>query len=334
MNYKKQKNNLAGKRIVLILPKFHGYEDYIIRELKRQKAKVYPIYENLEWISYIYRFVHVYVKCFEKVLQNIYYKWKLNQIKTDMDYVFVIRGSSLNKSIMDDMHSRWKKCSYIIYQWDSVKRNPNAAVIAECFDYQYTFDRIDAETFHWIYRPLFYVSKRCSKKRKFDIAYICTLHTERLKIYEEIQKLQDKRNIRNFAYIYVKKLIYYKRKYLDKDKRFVSNTGKQDIFFKPLGLLETNRIYSESKIVVDYTDPAQNGLTMRTIESLGHHCKLVTNNRLVAKEDFYNPANIYIYDEGSFSVPGQFLEQDYVMLPKEMEEKYSLPIWIREILIH
>ena len=75
---------------------------------------------------------------------------------------------------------------------------------------------------------------------------------------------------------------------------------------------ETVAVYDKSKSIMDYKFPKQVGLTMRTIESIGHRCKLITNNQQVKFEDFYTPENVYVYDLDSFDIPVDFLKTDYI----------------------
>ena len=96
--------------------------------------------------------------------------------------------------------------------------------------------------------------------------------------------------------------------------------------------MKTNDILANTNIVVDYTHPDQTGFTMRTIESIGHRCKLITNNKQVLNSDFYNENNVFVYDSNNFYVPNNFLNSNYSSLSEDVYKIYSVGNWIKEIL--
>ena len=102
--------------------------------------------------------------------------------------------------------------------------------------------------------------------------------------------------------------------------------------FEPLNLKETNTIYANSDIIVDYTHPLQVGLTMRTIESIGNRCRLVTNNKKVLECDFYHPNNIFVYEGDEVCIPDEFLNLEYTELNEEQYYYYSIDGWIDSVL--
>ena len=101
---------------------------------------------------------------------------------------------------------------------------------------------------------------------------------------------------------------------------------------KSLSLEETYKIYSRSRIIVDYTHPNQTGFTMRTIEALGNRCKLVTNNQLIKSADFYNPHNVYVYEGTNVEIPLKFINSEYEDVNKKIYNYYSLNGWINTLL--
>ena len=53
-----------------------------------------------------------------------------------------------------------------MYQWDSIKNNPNALSISEEFDEVSTFDVEDSKKYGWKYRPLFYIKSNDRIKKE------------------------------------------------------------------------------------------------------------------------------------------------------------------------
>jgi hypothetical protein len=200
------------------------------------------------------------------------------------------------------------------------------------FDEKYSFDFYDAQTRGWKYRPLFYVDELIEKKkeRKYDLLYICSLHTKRAYILNNLKKFASENHYSLRAFMFMKRIFYYKYKYINKRPEIVM-CDNQDMIFKPIDIEKSYELYSDSRIIVDYSNPEQTGFTMRTIEGIGNNCKLVTNNELIKKADFYNEHNIYIYDENDFTIPKSFIEEPYYPLAEEVYKRYSLDQWVEDI---
>ena len=105
----------------------------------------------------------------------------------------------------------------------------------------------------------------------------------------------------------------------------------KNIKFKPLSIEDTAKLYDKSKIVIDYTTPSQTGLSMRTIECLGHECKIITNNKNIKFEKFYSEENVFIYDDNIKILP-EFIEKPYKKNNDEVMYYYSIKGWIDTIL--
>lgn len=312
------------KKCLLIMPKFFGYENIIKSKMISLGFQVDAVYENIYEISSIKRFQLRYSKNKEKILRNYYIK----RIGNNYDTIFVIRGSTLTKEILNIIKETSPSASWYMYQWDSVKNNPNALKIANYFSKISTFDSNDAKKHGWKYRPLFYISEsERDCKREYDFAFICSLHSQRLQIYQEIKKIASK----PFLYLYSKRAHYFKQKYLKRNDEF-KGVIDREIKFTSLSIWEANNYMGKSDIIVDYTHPDQSGFTMRTCEAIGHRCKLITNNKLVKEADFYKESNVYIYNLDDFIVPDSFVESAYEKLPNEVYERYSIESWLKEVI--
>lgn len=316
------KNSL--KRILLITPKFFTYENYIKQKLNQVGYRVDVIYENINEFSLLYKLQKI---IFSK--SNYYDDYYSKNLSSKVfDEVLVIRGSTLSGNIIKKIRKIMPSGKLYMYQWDSVKNNPNALEIAPYFDVVSTFDLEDAKQYGWKYRPLFYINSSERKSvRKYDIAYICTLHSQRVKLFQMLKDL----DLRSYLYMYSKFSHYIKERYISKNKEF-EGISLHDVKFKSLSLEHSLDVMANSNIVVDYTHPGQSGFTMRTCEAIGHRCKIVTNNKLIRKADFYNENNVYIYEIDNFHIPESFFNSPYIELPKEVFERYSISNWLKDII--
>lgn len=311
--------------ILLIIPRFFSYEKYIERELRELGYRVDLIYENFEEFSAKAKFEMKVLHNKKQFCDNYYIK-KITQKQYDI--VFTIRASSLSETVIKLIKKNSPHAKLYMYQWDATKNNKNAVAIAPYFDKVSTFDVDDSKNYGWEYRPLFYIKESDrNKERNIDLTYICSLHSDRLKIYKEIQIYHG----RKFLYMYSKYSHYFKEKYLKRNQEFIG-ISDLDMKFRPLDIEKMNEILSDSNIVVDYTHPKQTGFTMRTCEAIGHRCKLITNNKNAINADFFHPNNVYVYDSQNFYIPSDFLNSPYVELPKETYQHYRIREWLKEVL--
>lgn len=326
-------DSLINKNILLIMPKFFGYERIIVSRMSLLGAKVTCIYEDMDEINYFYRFVNAYAHQYMSKLMDRYFFENINSIANRLDYVVLIRGEFLNPIVLETLKERTSShCKYCMYQWDSVKNNSNSLRIKDYFDYISTFDPEDAKEYGWKYRPLFYIPELVKeKKQDIDVLYMCSLHSKRIDVLNKLKTICNEKKIELYKKVYSKKLIFYKRKYLDKREGYISADNK-DISSKKMDVTETYKLYNRSRIVVDYTHPGQNGFTMRTIEALGCKKKLVTNNKKIKDADFYDSNNIYVYEGENIEIPEKFIDSIYHVPLEKIYKQYSIDSWLESIM--
>ena len=316
---------MKEENLLLIIPKFFSYEKYIKNELEKIGYKVCLIYENADEFSSKSKFFIRLAGSKKKYFEGYYTKLLKNK---SFDIILAIRASSLCGNSIKEIRKNSPNAKFYMYQWDSVKNNPNAVEIAPYFERVSTFDLEDAKKYGWNYRPLFYIEPVVyTETRKYDLAYICTLHSQRVKIFRKLKET----DCIQFLYMYSKFSHFVKERYFNRNTDF-SGVSLKNVRFKSLSLENSNEIMAASNIVVDYTHLSQTGFTMRTCEAIGHRCKLVTNNKLVKEADFYNENNVYIYDVDNFQIPESFINSPYQELSKEIYDRYSISNWIKEII--
>lgn len=325
---------LKGKKVLLIMPLFFGYETEIKKSLEKQGASVSMIYENINDIYMSYKVVYRYIKPLQKFVTHRYYKKHLNASEKKYDYVLVIRGFSLSEEILTMIKAEAaENCRYVLYLWDSIKRVQNPLLIAHMFDKVYTFDHEDAKIYGWEYHPTFYIDALADEKceKDIDIAFVCSMHSQRYQILKTIESFSKNMGLNLYSHLYLNRLIFFKYKYLDRKPLFVQ-MGKRELKHNMLSLEETYALYRRSKIVVDFTNPEQTGFTQRTFESMGNGCKLITSNPFVRELDFYNEKNILVYEGADIRIPEWFIEEPYDRPKEEIYRKYSLTEWIMDIV--
>jgi hypothetical protein len=88
-------------------------------------------------------------------------------------------------------------------------------------------------------------------------------------------------------------------------------------------------------VVIDIVQRGQSGLTMRAIEALAAGKKIITNNKNIINEPFYNNKNIMIIDDtvniNNVDVEC-FINQDMINIDYTILEKYNLVNVFQSIL--
>ena len=79
--------------------------------------------------------------------------------------------------------------------------------------------------------------------------------------------------------------------------------------------------------ILDVAFKENSGLSLRTMESIFFHKKLITNNSLVSTYDFYDENNIYIWGKSGMSLE-EFLARPYRPVPDSICNQYLITSWL------
>lgn len=321
------------KKILLLAPTFYGYYKEIETEIKNRGYKVDVILENFSDKSNMYRFFYVKHDRAKKKFTRKYYINEFAKLDNGYDYIVVIRGEALSKELLSILKINNTNAYFVMYQWDSVKNNPISLEIKDYFDVVYTFDKRDAKKYGWIYRPLFYIEKTddIKIKKELDFSFIGTLYYRRAILLKKMKEYCRENDNSLFDFIYSPKIVYLLHRFVMHDKRY-SILNEDEVQFLPMDNKTLKNKYAKTRILVDYTPDDQSGLTMRTIESLGYDCKLITNNTEIKNTDIYRYGNVFVYNIENFYIPKEFVSRKYNKLPDDIMYYYSLNGWIDCIL--
>jgi hypothetical protein len=323
---------LAGKKILYVAPRFFGYESEIESELTRQGADVCFLLDR--------PFDSPFLKALTKVWRGSvigtadkYYREGVSKFSgVKFDYVFVVNGQTLSKDTLTSWKKLYPAAKFVLYMWDSFGNRKWAVDNLAFFDYAFTFDAIDAKKYNINFRPLFFSSgfeKEQQKVFSYDISFIGTAHTDR---YSVISKINQKLPVgaKKFLYLYLQaKWVYWFCRLTNSAFR---HSSISDFKFDPISKPEVQRVFDQSKAILDIEHPNQTGLTMRTLETLGARKKLITTNSNVRNYDFYKESNICIVDRHNPVVNDGFLDLPYDDVPETIFHRYRLAGWMEEIV--
>ena len=355
-------NKYSGKRVLIIMPEFYSYQAEIKKLLdgwgavsfiySEQPAEFeYLIRKNIKAVlnkAHLDSAIDMFAGFNKKLLEKI-----RAEVKT-CDYLLVIRGNILSEETVEtikreilapDGHSTY-------YTWDYLDTLYHKGNLGRLFDERYSFDSVDVKKRDdYKLLPLFYVDaydvSRSNEagaageadEKKYDFCYIASFTPFRHDCMKQI--LEKNPDARIYAKLYWRENVYNAKKI--KDPKMVKNLNMDLITFTPFTNEQIRDIAMASRCIIDITHEKQNGLTMRTIETIGMGQKLVTNNEHIAEYDFYRPGNISVLTgchgdsaahpgQDAFLLPGN----EWLDIPYELDEdirsKYSVKSWLETLL--
>lgn len=327
---------LQGKKILLLAPKFFGYELEIKKELENLGVTVFYFDERPKNDFFTKVFIRLNLK---RLIQKQVDEYFSNIIKStelqNLDYLFLVNPETIDVKKIDKIKQMHKNIKIFTYMWDSVKNKKNSLSLVNVSDRFFTFDSNDKSIDKKIeFLPLFYIKdyENISDDKNnltYDVAFIGTVHSDRYKIIKQLEEHLKHHNLKIFSYFYSpSKILFLFQKLFKKDFRTIRWS---DVSFQSLGKKDVVEIIKQSKAVVDIQHPLQSGLTMRTMEILGAKRKLLTTNQNIKDYDFFDENNIYILDRNSLNVNVDFFNLPYNELSKYMYQKYSIIQWLRFI---
>jgi hypothetical protein len=327
----------AGMKILFIAPKFFNYEQEIKIELELAGCDVDWFDDRPASTPLIKALIRFKPELIASYSDQYFDRIIEGARTTRYDSIFVIKGEALSKERLQKLKETQPQARFLYYSWDSLKNFKNSHAKLALFDKVYSFDSSDCIN-HPIVKhlALFYtrkyenitLSKNCER---IDLLFLGSIHSDRYpviqKIWASAQSVLPQIKLYDH-FFYQSKWVFFIRKLFDPQ---FQNIPWQTVRWDSLNSAETIDLINRSQIIVDVHHPGQQGLTMRTIESLGAQKKLITTNEDIYKYDFYNPENIYVVDRNRPILTRDFLTYDYSPLDPEIYLKYSLRRWLAEI---
>jgi len=326
--------NLKEKNILLISVKFFNYEVLIKNELEKMEATV-TLFDERPSNSFLSKAIIRIKKEMYSVKINQYFNEIIEKIKhKKYDYFLLIKGEATPKFFLDFLKANNPGIKFIFYTYDSFKNNSNGLEILSHFDDKFTFDSQDAVRYQMSFRPLFFAQdygdlNGSNKNFQYDLAFIGTAHSDRYSISEKAKAWCNAHQLKMFTFYYSpSKLLFKYRRVTDKNFK---NFDYNKISFNSLSHHKIVDVYKNTKVILDINHPGQDGLTMRTFETLGAGRKLITTNPKIKKYPFYDSQNIYIIEREEIKFNESFFRSDFKEMNSEVRESMSLRGWINEV---
>jgi hypothetical protein len=337
-----KKNNkqmeLKGKKILFVCPKFFGYEKHIIAEIEAMGAEVSFLKDRL----FDSPLQAALTRLFPSIATLLASKFIVRMLdampnNSQFDLLFVINGQTLSKIFLNRFKVLNPNAQSILYIWDSLKNRTTLQGKFAYFDSIFTFDPADAKKYHLHFRPLFFVNnlkvtnRLVSNARDCQLMFVGTMHSDRFKVIRAFKTIVPA-HVKTFIYPFIQaRWVYWVYKIFKKEYR---DTKRVDFKFKPISEALLYEVYSRSSIILDIEHPLQQGLTMRTLDSLGAGKKLITTNNNIRDYEFYNTNNIAIINrhDAEHLIDSKFWTSPYHKPDECIYLRYTLRGWVREVL--
>lgn len=325
---------LEGQKILLLCPKFFGYDIEIKDEMERLGAKVDLFDERPSesvWSKALIRvglgrFLRLGEKHYENIIATIGTR--------SYQFILFVTPEALDRKSLLTIRRLNPDAKLILYTWDSFRNKKQQLKLVDYFDSCLTFDNRDAEVLtKFQFRPLFFSRAFKStpvKSFKYDLLFYGTIHSDRSSLLKKIERICDEKSFKLYSFKYCpSKIIFFIRKIFD--PRF-SGTSIKEVAFKPMSKSTLVELASISKCLLDIHHPRQVGLTIRTMEAIGTGKKLLTTNREIMNYDFYNPSNIAVIDRKNVIIDESFFAQPYQDISDQVKWNYTLEKWVHDVL--
>lgn len=321
---------------LLMSPMFFGYEKEIRNELERQLGFDVLYFDVRPKNDFLTKLVMRFGATFliknkvEKHQDMIIEEIRQKKIST----MLIINPEGIGNDFFERIKKIGHDVKVILYLWDSVDNKPLIKPILGNFQRIFSFDGHDCQKYGFIFLPLFFSSsynlKNRSSEPEIDIAFIGTVHSQRMNVIKKVENLSALRGLVFYKFLYIQSwIVFVARRIADKNFK---GTSKFTFNFSPLTSKEIQDVYANTKAILDIEHDKQKGLTMRTFETLGAGIKLITTNKNIKDYDFYCVQNILVIDKNDVVIDPDFLSTPFKDYPENIIGKYSISSWVKNIL--
>lgn len=309
-------NNIQNKNILLFCADFYGYDKAVKQNLIKLGAASVILKDNI-----IFSDDSRDNKGVRRKISNIFNRPKQRDIWTrklveeisgkDIDILFCIQYTPFSKWFIDYLKKANPNVRTLLFLWDDIATYPYYKDYYEKFDKVYSFDKYDCKNNRkFKYLPDFYLENKdeFNKEQIYDVCFIGSLNyrgVKRIGFLKAMDSFCKKNNLTSFLYLryyengYKRSSIRYwiaNRKY--KEYSDCLNSSKYYDFMKEsnLSLSDVEDIQNKSRCLIDISYGNRCGYTLNVVSAIAKGKKLITTNRNIVNEEFYNPNNICVVD--------------------------------------
>lgn len=241
--------------------------------------------------------------------------------------VLFIQVHQLEQELVSLYRRTFESARFVLYYWDSLRTHDYRPYL-KYFDASWSFDREDVcREPRLSFLPLFYCERfdalRARTDFKHDLVFIGTaLNLQRYARVEQFRAWARDAGVDFVDYLYVSPVFYI--------RQLLRGRRLRGVHFRTLSSEALVELYGASRAVLDLPGNEQTGFTMRTFESLGAGRKLVTTQRELVNEPFFDPHEVFVLGLHGDYPPLSFLRAP--ARPAAFIQDYSLRNWLLRLL--
>lgn len=278
------------KNLLLVMPKFFGYENAIKAKMEELGWHVHLHSDRPSESTFVKAAIRINYRLIAPLVSSYYDEILLSYPEGFFQKIVIIRGEAVSLAWLARAKEKHPQAEQILYFWDSIAYNKNALKIYHQFDRVLSFDPDDCKTYGFDYRPLFasdvYFNADSSNK-VYDLTFIGTVYADRHKVLNQLIDQASSNGLTMYLHpYYPSKLVARLRSLIDPSfGRFY----RKYVTHEKLGQQQTAAIIAQSKVIIDVNRSRQKGLTMRTLEAMAAKAKLVSTNEVLKSSNEYSP---------------------------------------------
>lgn len=233
------------------------------------------------------------------------------------DYdIIIIEALQANKLLVEYIKKNAKPDTRVIlWHWNKLFSQAIAVDDPICIGCElWSFDLDDCEKYGMHYNTQYYDSKNCVSYpyRILHDVWFVGADKGRLKKLKEIAEIFEQHGV-DYDF------------HITRSKESVSDYPyKKSIPYKC-----NLEHLAMSKAVLDIPLAGQRGLTLRPLEALFHHKKLITSDRSITQYEFYSPQNIFVIDLDDWEGLRDFLNSPFETSIQNKLNDYEISSWIK-----
>lgn len=326
--------DLSGRSILVISPRYFGYEQRIVAHLAGRGAAAEWLDERPGNSTAAKALTRLSPRLMAPAAELHYARALARLEGRYFDDVLFINPESSSPRVVRRFRARFPGSRLLLYMWDSFDNKPRSdpAAFIRLFDRALTFDPEDAARYGITFRPLFYSddsARTRASAAELAFSFVGTIHSDRYRILRALCREADRARLPYFVYPFLQSRLMYWLYRLAKPE--FRGTTPSTFRFDALPYAEVMQVMQSSNAIIDVEHPRQRGLTMRTLEVLGSGKKLVTTNAHVRSYPFFSEDRILVVDRDALKIDPDFFRTPAPPVPAGYAEEYSLTRWVDAI---
>lgn len=183
----------------------------------------------------------------------------------------------------------------------------------------YTFDKKNADEFCIGYKPFYYAQMKEETPRGGDAYYdVFFVGADKGRLRYLLNLENELRGMGLSTQFIIKQDPHHR--YTKKERAVTTNTFH--------AYSEVCEDVCHSRAILDIVQDGQTGMTLRPYEALHFEKKLITNNRYIKEEAYYDKQNIFLLGEDNLEYLPAFLRSPYKPVPQSIKNMYTPEAWL------